>query len=446
MCKEMGVRTRFSNRGRHQVLSQMLLDMGRACTPIMARWTVGDGNGNPGKGHRYFRTFSDPQIQDWLDLVVDAGIDPEDTFKERPEDFIFHGDEILTVSKKYLLRAWKKHLKPMIEMGYCLATPANPAIGSGEDRETSCLACGFCETKEEVDELIRYRSFDDQVSWEDVLVTFAKNKPKFRMRFGVKVPERFSFMSKERNARYHMSRILRTDDDLVEAFHSIDMSTSKWTDSNGATDQTSGLILVDMLLKKELDPEHLNEIAASLKVLPDADQVQCSEWMGVYKALRESPIKLTDYAIYAISMGGRDHTFKEAVRAWDGKVKLAEKSPSKVRPVWIEEDMSDVIPEPLLYENARDTGLVVALPLKVNPHAFLMSLIRDRYIEAFVKRRVTSLMFYRPVDASCAQCGGKTHIDLFSGRISKFCNVCIRKTIVLKLKKITAAPRSFVTV
>jgi len=416
MLKPLGVRLRFSSRGRHPVVPQYLLDIGRNATAVIEHLAINFDTW-------YYRNYRDSQVEELVRYATEErNQDVAKLWEKRDDDWIFPGATISTISEAYLFKA-KEYVEKVTPMPHCLATAAKPEV-------RPCHDCGYCPDSDAIKARTQ-RTFENKYDAEDVLVNVSMNMPRERLRVVMEFPKKYDFLSKDALFRYHFAAGCReVGMDYSDAVHSVSNSSTKWFRKNNCGEQISGQVVFDVLYKKKVD---LEKLKAGLEAVAKRGDIICSKFVNAYWLDVKSGLKFPDYASYVITFPTEARVLT-TLRAFNGKVKVADKGLGGNKPMFVWKDYKGKIPEPLYISKGGKTFVFVSLPLDVNPHAFMMLLSGKSYHDAIKKYSIKQLNTYRPSGTACA-CGiEETYTDFATGQPSKHGWLCRAKTILTQLR------------
>jgi hypothetical protein len=412
--RDRGVRFKFYGRGLTYFFDQLMLDLGPVATEILVKLSLEDGM----RHYTDYRNLRKPDMKKYLE---EKGFNYKNLFKEKDVDDILPPDIMeFTTDKKF--EEWKDmHKRKDFRKDICLKTLAN--------ENPSCSACGFCEDKEEVLEVVD-RSLDSKYEMKDVYEALSTQTSRDAHRIVLKQSDDWRMYDRRGLSRYIASLFLRESDYLFDKFYTVGRNSLRWASIRGQNGWAGGKWAFDIkwndrVKKSELD-KHIesvnNKLSAAkiIKIHSGADELNINNkqrllWYGELKG------------------GYTKSELKNNLLGFNWEVKKAKQM------IGVEMDTEKVfIPDLkdriLFVEKDNKLLVFMELEMELNPYLILSSLFSVPYKHILRDSNFNVLDHIKMMDMSC-DCGKKLGYSLFDNKVKSECSTCRGRKLLYYLKQ-----------
>ena len=401
------VRFKFNGQNFGTFIEQATLNLGRLGTPIWEK--IAD------TGYNYYASPAKEVIQMILTEIKDRGLSLQKFLDEKSYDYIFPMDMVPKKDERFnkimFDSAGVKELYP------CTKTVIR--------EDPKCLSCGYCETKEQKDSILKREIFNKHTC-VDIQEELFKNKAQGATRIGFRVTSKYSMVGKEALAFSIASQFLRESDELFEKYHSShNISNSPMLRGN-LWDWMSGVYYFDIHWKvREVDVDW-GYLARRVNAKMFSTEVFSISPVEVRERQSENIQVISIMEIVGVSIG--------QVREWVKNQKDVVKVGAKGRVTGNEvllEDRELPYCEVELAQTKTAVRMALIHPVWMNPYLYVATNGRFSYKKVMEMCDVLIAGYFGEKVGFC-KCGKGTRISELSRKEAPLCSSCLAKTYLVR--------------
>lgn len=405
--KALGIRSKINARSRSTFMEQFLLDYGRAGTQTLC--DIG---------------FDEPPYYGYLSKACEENLMKslhrhlgqqyiEPFLYEKPDKMLLWHHPVSCTDQKYLARfsANVKKLKPMRP---CLVTPANV--------NPKCNQCGQCPDQESKDMMTK-RVISSKANINDVRLALHESKERYAVMVCATLDPSSFYVSVKMLAHKIAAEICKISVEHRDKYVRVGKTNLYWVTSLGQRDFFSGRFYFPIYFSGRVDKIQLNQLQGKFHsvVVEKIEEI----------AVDANPIKLNDYNMFrVVSPTITRSVFTQQYRSFVGDVQVPVRSVGKDLDIGFRH--FEFPHSVYVVDGSRSSSIYMTLPVQVNPHLYLATVMHQPYRKVLEETDVISLYHMVPTGEACSQCS-KTSYKPFLMELKKpMCPSCLSKLLATK--------------
>lgn len=231
---------------------------------------------------------------------------------------------------------------------------------------------------------------------------------------------------KESLAHYIASRVLTASEEW-QKFYSVANVSNYPIMQGGTEDWMYGSFFFDLNMKEPLSDKAIQLLNS--RVVGNKDLFETSEVFNI-TSVRDVQKRLNtriDVVYETVVKGMGMEKARQLIQAFNGKVKFGSRGIGGAYVVTTEEKVIDFVPEMYLASGDQGVRMSFVIPININPHLFLSSLLKLTYKKVMESCAVRVVGYFDGEQGFCKKCGKSKKTSLTTMTEAPFCVSCIAK-------------------